>query len=177
MGLEFARVLADNQSMVFSLALRFLRDREGAEELAQDVFLQLYRQLDRIESPAHATWWLRRAICHRSIDEVRRRKLRPRIGLEDIPEPAGQTREPDLFLHEQIRRLIESLPEKARMVVLLRYQEDLDPTEIADMLEMPISTVKSHLHRSLRMLRAKLNREEPKQEGEPCRSTTISAQL
>jgi RNA polymerase sigma-70 factor (ECF subfamily) len=159
-GLDFARVLADNQSMVFSLALRFLRDREGAEELAQDVFLQLYRQLSRIENPAHATWWLRRATCHRSIDEMRKRKLRPRIGLEDIPEPPDRHAQPDLMLRERIRKLVETLPEKARMVVLLRYQEDLDPAEISEMLEMPISTVKSHLHRSLTMLRGKLRPEE-----------------
>jgi len=155
-GLEFAQVLADNQSMVFSLALRYLRNRETAEELAQDVFLQFYRQIDQIESRAHATWWLRRAICHRSIDEMRKRKFRPRIGLDEIPEPAGSALEGDLFLQGQIRKLIEALPEKARMVVLLRYQEDLDPTEISEMLEMPISTVKSHLHRSLTALRKEL---------------------
>jgi RNA polymerase sigma-70 factor (ECF subfamily) len=159
-GLEFAKVLADNQSMVFSVALRFLRDREGAEELAQDVFLQFYRQIARIESPAHATWWLRRAICHRSIDEVRKRKLRPRIGLDDIPESPGQDSQPDLLLRERIRKLVETLPEKARMVVLLRYQEDLDPTEISETLHMPISTVKSHLHRSLTVLRGKLRPQE-----------------
>ena len=158
-GLEFASILADNQSMVFSLAFRFLRDRESAEELAQEVFLQLYRQLARIESSEHATWWLRRAICHRSIDEVRKRKLRPRIGLEDIPEPSGRELPPDLMLRERIRKIIGTLPEKARMVVLLRYQEDLEPSDIAEMLEMPISTVKSHLHRSLTVLRGKLRQE------------------
>ncbi len=155
--------------MVFSVALRFLRDREGAEELAQDVFLQIYRQLGRIESAAHATWWLRRAICHRSIDEVRKRRLRPRVGLEDAPEPAAREASGDFFLSEQLRRLVGSLPEKTRMVVLLRYQEDLDPTEIAEVLEMPISTVKSHLHRSLTVLRGKLRGKLRKHEGELCR--------
>ena len=125
--------------MVFSLAVRFLRDREGAEELAQDVFLQIYQQLGRIESSSHATWWLRRAICHRCIDEVRKRKLRPRVGLEDAPEPAARDAQRDPLLQDQLRRLVESLPEKARAVVLLRYQEDMDPREIAEMLEMPIS--------------------------------------
>jgi len=156
--------------MVFSLALRFVRDREGAEELAQDVFLQIYQQLGRIENPAHATWWLRRAICHRCIDEVRKRKLRPRVGLEDAPEPAARDAQTDLFLREQLRRLVESLPEKARAVVLLRYQEDMDPSEISEMLEMPISTVKSHLHRSLTLLRGKLARDTgTKREEELCR--------
>ena len=151
--------------MVFSLAVRFLRDREGAEELAQDVFLQIYQQLGRIESSSHATWWLRRAICHRCIDEVRKRKLRPRVGLEDAPEPAARDAQRDPLLWDQLRRLVESLPEKARAVMLLRYQEDMDPSEIAEMLEMPISTVKSHLHRSLTLMRGRLR----KREGELCR--------
>jgi RNA polymerase sigma-70 factor (ECF subfamily) len=157
---DFAQIVADNQSLVFSLALRFLRDREGAEELAQDVFLQLYRKLREIESPAHATGWLRRAICHRCIDEARKRKLRPRIGLEDIPEPVGPTGVSDPFRSERLKRLIADLPENARAVVILRYQEDLDPTDIAELLNMPVSTVKSHLHRSLAVLRARMEKQE-----------------
>jgi RNA polymerase sigma-70 factor (ECF subfamily) len=158
-GVDFAGVLADNQSLVFSLALRFLRDRAAAEELAQDVFLQFYKQLAQIESPAHATSWLRRAICHRCIDEARKRRLRPRIALEDVAEPSIESRNPDTFLNDRLRRLIGDLPENARAVVLLRYQEDLDPSDIAAMLEMPVSTVKSHLHRSLAVLRARLSRQ------------------
>lgn len=146
--------------MVYSVALRFLRDRERAEDLAQDVFLKLYEQIGRIESPAHATWWLRRAICHRSIDEMRRRKLRPRVSLDSVPEPADRSVVPDLLLRDHLRRLVEALPERARIVVVLRYQEDLDPAEISEMLDMPVSTVKSHLHRSLALLRGRLGRQE-----------------
>jgi RNA polymerase sigma-70 factor, ECF subfamily len=159
-AVDFAQTVADNQSLVFSLALRFLRDREAAEELAQEVFLQLYRKLREIESQVHATAWLRRAICHRCIDEARKRKLRPRVGLDSAPEPVAESREPDLLLNERLRRMVEELPESARMVVLLRYQEDLDPTDIAEMLSMPISTVKSQLHRSLAVLRGRLEKQE-----------------
>ncbi len=158
--MDFAQVVADNQSMVFSIAVRFLRDREGAEELAQDVFLQLYEKLRHIESPAHATGWLRRAICHRCIDESRKRKLRPRIGLDEIPEPPAESRNPDLLLNERLRRVVSELPENARMVVILRYQEDLDPSDIAEMLNVPVSTVKSQLHRSLAVLRGRLEKQE-----------------
>lgn len=146
--------------MVYSIALRFLRDRETAEELAQDVFLQLYRQMGSIQSPIHAVSWLRRTVCHRAIDEIRKRKLRPRVALENIPEPGAPGREPDLFLHDRLRKLIGILPEKARMIVILRYQEDMEPTEISEMLEMPVSTVKSHLHRSLTLLRGRLASKE-----------------
>jgi RNA polymerase sigma-70 factor (ECF subfamily) len=159
-GLDFGRIVEDNQSMVYSVALRFLRDRERAEDLAQDVFLKLYEQIGRIESPAHATWWLRRAICHRSIDEMRRRKLRPRVSLDSVPEPADRSVVPDLLLRDHLRRLVDALPERARIVVVLRYQEDLDPAEISEMLDMPVSTVKSHLHRSLALLRGRLGRQE-----------------
>ena len=62
------------------------------------------------------------------------------------------------MLAETLRRLVETLPEKARMVVVLRYQEDLEPAEIAKVLEMPVNTVKSHLRRSLALLRDKLSR-------------------
>lgn len=160
MRLDFNRILADNQSLVFSLALRFLRDRACAEELAQDVFLQLYQRLGRIESPGHAASWLRRAICHRCIDESRKRRLRPRLGLEAVAEPSAQRADPDFLLNDRLRRLVGDLPDNARMVVLLRYQEDLDPTEIADLLHMPISTVKSHLHRALVVLRGRMQKQE-----------------
>lgn len=166
--LDFATVLAQNQSMVFSVALRFLRNREVAEELAQDVFLQLYQNLHRIETPAHAVWWLRRTVCHRSIDEVRKRKLRPGIGLDSIPDPAAPSRETDLLLDNRIRQLVDSLPEKAKAVIVLRYQEDLDPTEISEMLDMPVSTVKSHLHRSLTLLRGRLKAKTASRQEVPC---------
>jgi RNA polymerase sigma-70 factor (ECF subfamily) len=62
------------------------------------------------------------------------------------------------MLQETLRRLVASLPEAPRMVMVLRYQEDLDPSEIAGTLDMPLGTVKSHLQRSLALLREKLER-------------------
>lgn len=166
MAFEFAQLVGCNQSMVFSLALRFLRNREAAEELAQDVFLQLYQNIDRIQNESHATWWLRRAICHRSIDEIRKRKLRPQIGLDAIADPAAPRNEPDWLENERLGRMVDILPERARMVVVLRYQEDMDPSDIAALLEIPVSTVKSHLHRSLALLRGRLVRQSsPQPEG------------
>jgi RNA polymerase sigma-70 factor (ECF subfamily) len=157
-SIDFAGIVEENQSMVFSVALRFLRNREIAEELAQDVFLQCFQQLDRIENAAHASSWLRRAVCHRSIDELRKRRFRPAIGLDDIPEPAATAGVGDLLARDRLRAMVGALPEKARMVVVLRYQEDLTPTEIAELLDMPVSTVKSHLNRSLAVLRGRLGK-------------------
>jgi RNA polymerase sigma-70 factor (ECF subfamily) len=160
MWMEFETVVAENQSMVFSIAVSFLRDRQLAEEVSQDVFLQIHGQLRNLESPAHATAWLRRAICHRSIDEIRRRKLRLSVSLDAVVEPAADESVPDILLNDRLRRMVAALPETARMVVILRYQEDLDPSDIAKLLDMPLGTVKSHLHRSLGMLRERLEKQE-----------------
>jgi RNA polymerase sigma-70 factor (ECF subfamily) len=156
--LAFAEIVSRNQAMVFSLACHFLRDRSLAEELAQEVFLNLHQNLSAIQSPAHLTFWLRKVTSHRCIDQTRRQKVRPQISLEEVPEPSAARDENDMLLSEALRKVVDTLPEKPRLVVILRYQEDLDPSEIAKVTGMPLNTVKSHLRRSLALLREKLSR-------------------
>jgi RNA polymerase sigma-70 factor (ECF subfamily) len=154
----FAELLRAHQSMVFSIALHFLQDREAAEEVAQDVFLGLYKNLPRFESDEHVTFWLRRTAAHRSIDYARKRKLRAASALEDIAEPSVEPDAGDPLLERKLRSLVASLPEKQRIVMVLRYQEDLMPEEIAKTLDIPVRTVKSHLQRSLALIREKMDR-------------------
>ena len=155
---DFPTLLRQHQSMVFSIALHFLRDRDSAEDVAQEVFFALHRNLHLIDSPAHAAAWLRRVAVQRSIDEGRRRGRRPQVALEEVAEPASNPKPGDPLLSDLLRKLVVTLPEAPRMVMILRYQEDLEPSEIAAALEMPVATVKSHLQRSLAMLRGKLAR-------------------
>jgi RNA polymerase sigma-70 factor, ECF subfamily len=155
---DFAQLVREHRAMVFSCAYHCLHDRELAEEVAQDVFLELHRALPSLASPDHIRNWLRRVAAHRSIDQARRRNLQPRHSLEEVPEPASPVRDSDPLRDAALRRLVASLPATARMVVILRYQEDLDPMEIADALDMPVGTVKSHLQRALALLRGKLTR-------------------
>ncbi len=70
---DFAQLVDEHQSMVFSLAWRMTGDRGLAEEIAQDVFLELDRNMNRIENPQHALFWLRRVAMSRSADALRRR--------------------------------------------------------------------------------------------------------
>jgi len=155
----FAGLVRCNQAMVFSLAWHSLRNEAQAEDLAQDVFLELHKVLRTLESDAHVTNWLRRVTSHRCIDQARRRGTRQDVALDEIVEPAAPAESgPDPLLREKLRRLTASLPDTAREVLLLRYQEDMEPGEIASLLEMPLNTVKSHLQRTLQMLRTKLRR-------------------
>jgi RNA polymerase sigma-70 factor (ECF subfamily) len=152
----FAAIVREHQSMVYSLAYYTLRHPAVAEELAQDVFLDLYRSLARIGSAAHARAWLRRTTSHRCIDRMRRLARRPEVGVEALPDRAAPAPASDVLLAGRVGQLVAALPPRPRMIVVLRYQEDLDPSEIAAALNMPVNTVKSHLRRALALLRAQL---------------------
>jgi RNA polymerase sigma-70 factor (ECF subfamily) len=149
----FAALVRRHQAMVFSFALHALRSRPAAEDVAQEVFVELYRSLARLESAAHVAAWLRRVTSHRCIDELRRPRRRLEMTTDAPPERGEMPAAPEPFLEERLRRLVGELPPVGRMVVVLRYQEELEPSEIADALKMSINTVKSHLRRSLAALR------------------------
>lgn len=154
----FAVLVQAHQAMVFTIGWHYLQDRALAEDMAQEVFLELYQRLNQIESAAHLTNWLRRVTVHRCIDQGRRRKVRPEAPLEEQPEPVANGHSRDHFALGRLARGLAMLDEKQRMIVILRYQEELGPAEIAELTNMPVNTVKSTLHRSLAELRKKLTR-------------------
>jgi RNA polymerase sigma-70 factor (ECF subfamily) len=157
-----ALVLAHQRS-VYSLALRMLGTRDLAEDLAQDVFMQLNRNLKSIESRQHLAFWLRKVTAFRAIDQLRQRARLATTSFDEDMHLEGDTHAHiysdagagDPLLQRHLKLLLEELSPPARAVVLLRYQEDLDPVDIARTLEMPINTVKSHLKRSLQIMRQK----------------------
>jgi RNA polymerase sigma-70 factor, ECF subfamily len=153
---DFEQLVDEHQSMVFSLAWRMTGDRGLAEEVAQDVFLQLDGNMNRIESPEHALNWLRRVTVNRSADAMRRRRVRGVDLWVEIEEkhgaPAEERRTP---LGTRLEHLLSTLPEAQRAALVLRYQEDMTPEEIASIVDAPLATVKSNLHRGLKLLRAK----------------------
>ena len=156
----FRELVRAHQGAVYSLALRVLGVREDAQELAQDVFMLLHHHLAGIVSASHLHFWLRRTVCHRAIDRLRRRPRWPALSLDAAAELEAPGQGGDPLVDRRLRQVIAQLPPMPRAVLLLRYQEDLDPTDIAGMLNMPISTVKSHLHRSLAVLRGRLEKQE-----------------
>jgi RNA polymerase sigma-70 factor (ECF subfamily) len=156
----FASLVRRHQNMVFSVALHMLRSRAAAEDLAQEVFLELYRSLSKLESDSHLVFWLRRVTSHRCIDEIRRRHHHTEFPTDTLPEE-GQAPEPrEIFVADRLQSLVAALPEPARIVVVLRYQEEMDLAEIATTLNMPLNTVKSHLRRSISALRAQITGKE-----------------
>ena len=154
---EFRRLIETHQRMVFSIALRVTGDYSTAEEVAQDVFLELYRSAERLENEDHIRYWLRRVSTHRAIDALRRKAVQPEAIAEEWVEEqhVREATESDVGMQARVEALLGTLPEPMRVAVVLRYQEEMAPDEIAQLLGQSVASVKSHLHHGLKLLRRK----------------------
>jgi RNA polymerase sigma-70 factor (ECF subfamily) len=159
---EFRKLVETHQRMVFSLALRVTGEHGTAEEVAQDAFLELYRAAERLESEDHVRFWLRRVTVHRATDALRRKSVRPEAAAEEwVEEQHGfdasdsDRSAMNAAVVARLEELLQALPEAMRVAVVLRYQEEMSPDEIAALLGQPVATVKSHLQRGLQLLRRK----------------------
>jgi len=145
--------------MVFSLALRVTGEYGTAEEVAQDVFLELFRSAEKLSGDDHVRFWLRKVTVHRATDALRRRAHRPETQAEewmdDAPADGDGGAGLGTVLEARLEELLGSLPEAMRVAVVLRYQEEMLPDEIAKLLGQPVATVKSNLQRGLKLLRRK----------------------
>jgi RNA polymerase sigma-70 factor, ECF subfamily len=155
----FAQLVRQHQSSVFTLALRFTGNRADAEELAQDTFLEMHDALSQVSSALHLRHWLLRTVSHRSLNLLRQRGRRPQLisfdAAVEVSTNLATIPEVDHLAALKLHALLFQLAPDARAVMLLRLQEDLDPSDIATVLAMPLNTVKSHLRRSLDWLRMK----------------------
>jgi RNA polymerase sigma-70 factor (ECF subfamily) len=170
--LDFEDLVREHQRMVFSIGYHFLHNAAAAEEVAQDVFLELFKRLGTLESPEHVTHWLRRVACHRCIDYSRRNKnAASEVSWDQLPEPVQPAGHSDLgnsdpMMSKRLHQMVAALPLKMRMVVILRYQQEAGLEEIASTMGIPLNTVKSTLHRAHAMLRAKMEQTVGKEWGE-----------
>ncbi len=143
----------------YAVALRLMRQREDAEDLVQDAFVQALQMLDRFDAGRPFGPWFFRILVNRGLNLRRSRKVRT---TEEMPAdvPAAEDTPARLFerseLRERLCAAIEELPERERLVVELFELEGFDSAQIADILEMPRGTVRWHLHEARRTLRRQL---------------------
>ncbi len=171
---EFRRLIETHQRMVFSIALRIAGDFANAEEIAQDVFLELHRSGEGLQGEDHIRYWLRRVATHRAIDSLRRKSLRPEATAEEWVEEEhalGDAGGRSVGLEARLETLLRGLPEPMRAAVVLRYQEEMLPDEIARLLGQSVASVKSHLHHGLKLLRRKAAVTMKEYVREPARRT------
>jgi len=153
-----ALLLPDFRRKVFGLAYSFLRDREAAEDVTQEVFIKVWRALPGFDGRASMSTWMYTIARNASLSALRAR--RPQSSLSD-PEvmEAAEAINPvppaDIIADRAaIRRLVDQLPTKQRQVGMLFYMEGQSHEEVAAMLAMPVGTVKTLLHRARARLSA-----------------------
>ena len=161
----FEELVAKYQSKVFSMALSFTRNRDVADDLAQEIFLKAYLALPRFHGKSEFGTWLYRISMNHVKDYLRKKGRAKEVSLEDVPEVSFSDREQTEKAEQEretearrtlVQRFVQSLPEKYRVILTLRDIQGLAYDEIARILRLSPGTVDSRLHRARRMLRVKL---------------------
>ena len=159
----FEELVIAYQHRVFGVALRMLRNRGEAEEIAQEVFLRVHRTVEDFRGEAKLSTWLyaiTSRLCLNRLGSGERRMARE--GEESLErlrgdaDPAAHVER--IELEAALQRAITELPEERRIVVVLRDFEGLSYEEIAAALDLPLGTVRSRLHRARTDLKEKLER-------------------
>jgi RNA polymerase sigma-70 factor (ECF subfamily) len=164
----FDLLVARWEDRIRGAAFRFLGSEEEARDVAQEAFLKAYRALDGFKREARFSSWLYQIATNLCRDRLRRRRTRATVSLEALEEagpvmvetrPGAHERLLERDLAQAVRRAIHALPEEQREVVILKEYQELTFLEIAQALDVPVSTVKTRLYRGLGQLRLRLERE------------------
>jgi len=178
-GASFGMLLQRHRTPLIHFLSRMVRNQAVGEELAQEVFLRVYRSRAGYEPTAKFTTWLFRIATHLALNWIRDHKNEK--GQESLDQEVlqgavrqvadyGPTVEEHLVRRarlEEVRRAVEHLPEKQRAAVLMHKYEEMEYTQIAKVLECSEAAVKSLLFRAYETLRAKLAHMSPVAEGRP----------
>ena len=157
-------ILREYRRKVFGLAYSFVRNREAAEDVAQEIFIRIWRALPTFDGRASLSTWIYTIARNTSLSALRGRRNHVSLGdLEmrpetDIIDESAQVE--SQAEQAALARLIDELPAKQRQVVLLFYLQDQSHEEVAAMLAMPVGTVKTLLHRARERLSATAGTQE-----------------
>jgi RNA polymerase sigma-70 factor (ECF subfamily) len=144
------------QSRIYAVALHYVRDAAEARDLAQEVFIRVYQRMETLQGHETFLPWILRVARNVCIDHLRRRQARPPsvdVPVEDGPEVPDRRPDPhESWETEDRRRVVykalEKMSEQDREIILLKDIQGLELRQIADMLKIPVGTVKSRSHRA-----------------------------
>jgi len=186
--LKFEQIVRDHQEMVFRTLLRLNGSREHIEDLAQEVFLRLYRALPAFRGEAQISTYLYRIVVNVAQDEWKRRRRveRPlvsisstdsaddKLGWEDrLPHPAPNAEEQiaERQFQQSVEEQLQRLSAVEKTVLVLYHQEERSYEQIAETLSLPIGTVRTHLHRGRKKLRQGIQRHQQTERRSAWQST------
>ena len=160
----FAVLVNRYQQELFHFLVRFTSNRAAAEDVFQDTFLQVYQSIDSFETSRRFKPWLFTIAANKARDHLRRSKRRSTVPLSasvqsvsdeqdrqfldlmeaDLPLPEDEAARKET--QQRVSQVVDSLPDHLREILLLAYFHQFPYQQIADMLEIPLGTVKSRLH-------------------------------
>ena len=161
----FAELVDRYKDLVFGLIFRLVEDRQQAEDLAQETFLRVHRGLPYFRGEASLSTWIYRIVVNLCTQSRGRRH--GELSLDET-DAAGRPRlEPgradrsfsDVELRDRLRKAMAQLPPKYRVLVAAHYLDGIQYESLAEALDLPLGTVKTHLHRAKRRLRGILEAE------------------
>jgi len=171
---RFTELAMEYMGSLYSAALRMTRNPADAEDLVQETYLKAYRAFGSFQEGTNLKAWLYRILTNTFINSYRARRRRPeQTELDDVEDlylyrrlggleavTAGRSAEEEVLEHfteSDVKEAVEALPEQFRMAVLLADVEGFSYKEIADILDVPIGTVMSRLHRGRKALQKALH--------------------
>ena len=168
---EFAKEAMQYAPQLYSAAVRMTRSRTDAEDLVQETYLRAYRGYANFTDGTNLRAWLFRILTNTFINSYRAKQRRvqetdlddvedlylyKRISGIDVASRSAEDTLFELFTDDEVKNALEALPEAFRMPVLLADVEDFSYKEIAEMLDIPIGTVMSRLHRGRKAMQKAL---------------------
>ena len=166
----FKALVEQHQENVRNTCFRFVNNEEDAEDVAQEVFLEVYRSVKRFRADARLSTWIYRIAVNKSLDFIRMKRRKKRFGQilslfgmgeedRELHLPSEEDPHADLERQERNRILnqaIDMLPENQKVAITLSKYEDLRNSEIAEIMETSLSAVESLIHRAKENLRKRL---------------------
>lgn len=162
----FAEIVDLYKDKVYQLCFRMLGNQHEAEDIAQEAFIRAYVNIHTFNQKLKFSTWLYRIATNLSIDRIRKKKpdyyldaeIAGTDGLTMYSQLAADVSLPEeelegLELQEIIQKAILSLPDKYRSVIVLKYIDELSLKEISEILDLPIGTVKTRIHRGRESLK------------------------
>ena len=151
--IAFSELVDRYKNLVYGVVWRMVSDRSQTDDLAQEVFLKVYRGLPYFRGDAQLSTWIFRIVAN-VCSEARSRRRAVVPALTDLREPGAIDHAfADFELRERLDKAIAQLPDNYRLLIAAHYLEGVQYEALAEALNMPIGTVKTHLYRAKRRLR------------------------
>ncbi|MCK6208067.1 RNA polymerase sigma factor [Bacillus infantis] len=153
----YGHIINKYKNPLYATILRMTKNPQDAQDLVQEAFIKIYNQLGKYDQKGAFSSWLYRVAVNHCMDEFRKKSSQ--IKQAEINEASAvNTKHPEVILlkkekNRQVEKLISTLPEDERIIILLRYANELPYEEIAETTGMPLSMVRNKLHRAKKKMR------------------------